>query len=64
MFIDEVALCISQNKKYNHEANDDKVRTWEWEWVNGTEEYSDQPQGDVVEVSQRMYKKYIDRCSR
>lgn len=64
LFIDEVTQCISQNKVYNHEISDDKVRSWEWEWVNGTESYPDQPTGNTVEVSRKMYKKYIDRVRK
>ena len=60
LFVDEVTRCISQNKVYNHEESDDKVRSWEWQWVNGTENYPDQPQGNPVEVSHKMFRKYAE----
>lgn len=60
MFIDEVGDCIEQNKKCDLDALDDKIRCWEWEWVNGTESYSVQPEGNPIEISKIMYRKYAD----
>lgn len=61
IFIDEVIDCIKQNKKCELDILDDKIKTWEWEWVNGTESYSDQPIGNPIQVSKIMYEKYADK---
>ena len=61
IFIDEVIDCIKQNKKCELDILDDKIKTWEWEWVNGTESYSDQPIGNPIQVSKIMYEKYANK---
>lgn len=61
MFIDEVHDCIRQNKIFDVEATDDAIRSWEWEWVNASEPYSDKPEGDPVEISNNMYEKYAQK---
>ena len=61
LFIDEVYDCIKTGRKYDHTASDDRVRSWEWEWVNGQEKYPAVPQGDPVVVSERMFGKYIKK---
>lgn len=61
MFINEVDECISKGKEYNHKMSDDKIRAWEWEWVNSSESYAARPEGDVVIVSKELYEKYADK---
>ncbi|MFR7607500.1 alpha-N-acetylglucosaminidase [Odoribacter laneus] len=64
LFIDEVYDCIKTGRKYDHTASDDRVRSWEWEWVNGQEKYPAVPQGDPVVVSERMFGKYIKKLQQ
>jgi alpha-N-acetylglucosaminidase len=45
------------------ETNDfeSAIKTWEWNWVNSTDAYSASPTGNVIEVSTRLYTKYLNR---
>lgn len=61
LFIDEVDRCISQNQVYQHDIVDERIRSWEWEWVNASEPYPDVPVGNAIEISKEMYTKYVDR---
>jgi len=61
------AYVIDQMK--NHQLVDEKVfdnriKEWEWNWVNSHEPYSSKPKGDVVATSKEMYKKYKDVIER
>ena len=48
-------------KVYQHDIVDDRIRGWEWEWVNASEPYPDVPVGNAIEISKEMYTKYVDR---
>ena len=37
------------------------VKTWEWNWVNSNDAYSASPTGDAIDVSKRLYTKYVNR---
>jgi alpha-N-acetylglucosaminidase len=37
------------------------VKTWEWNWVNSNDAYSASPTGNAIEVSKRLYTKYLNR---
>ncbi|MNL33783.1 hypothetical protein D3C87_1557130 [compost metagenome] len=57
-FFKEVGTKMKTNQKFNQEAFDEKIKSWEWNWVNGRELYTEKPQGDPVTVSNMMYEKY------
>jgi alpha-N-acetylglucosaminidase len=61
LFLNEVGTCIEQRIPFDAPACDDRVRTWEWQWVNSHESYPDQPVGDPVEISRRMYERWARR---
>ena len=42
----------------NKEAFEERMKDWEWQWVNGTEVYSDQSQGNSIMIASKMYHKY------
>lgn len=64
LFIDEVYDCLKTGRKYDHATSDDRVRSWEWEWVNAQEKYPATPQGDPVIVSQRIFNKYAKKLQQ
>lgn len=39
------------------------IKNWEWEWVNSNEVHTEQPQGDAISVSRKMYSKYFQLIS-
>ena len=61
------AYVIDQMK--NHQPVDEKVfdnriKEWEWNWVNSHEPYPDKPKGDAVVTAKEMYKKYWNLVER
>ena len=61
LFINEVEQCISQNKVYQHDMVDEQIKNWEWDWVNASESYPDEPIGNTIEISKEMYVKYANK---
>ncbi len=59
IFLDEVGACIGNGTEFDAEACDARIRQWEWEWVNSTGGFSDQPVGNTVDISAELYEKYI-----
>lgn len=57
-FLKEVETKMKSNEKFNQEAFDEKIKVWEWNWVNGKELYSETPKGDPIVVSKMMHQKY------
>ena len=37
---------------------DNRMKTWEWNWVNSHEYYREQPQGNSVIIATELYQKY------
>lgn len=63
-FIDETSNALAQGKSFDQEAFETRMKDWEWNWVNGRELYTDQPQGNPVTVSLQMHKKYIEKIKQ
>lgn len=63
-FIDETTNALAQGKSFDQEAFETRMKDWEWNWVNGRELYTDQPQGNPVTVSLQMHKKYIEKIKQ
>lgn len=57
-FFKAAAAGMNTKHPFNQEDFDTKIKQWEWNWVNGKELYSEQPQGDPVVISKMMYQKY------
>jgi len=57
-FFKEVTTKMSHNQKFNENTFNEKIKVWEWNWVNAKELYSETPKGDPVAVSKTMYQKY------
>lgn len=58
MFITEASDALKSKKAFDQKAFTEKIKNWEWDWVNGTELYPDQPSGDAAAISKMMYAKY------
>ena len=43
---------------FNQEAFDEKIKQWEWNWVNKEESYPTQPSGNTYEVAKELHAKY------
>ncbi|WP_250318004.1 alpha-N-acetylglucosaminidase [Pedobacter sp. B4-66] len=58
MFITEASDALKSKKTFDQKVFTEKIKNWEWDWVNGTELYPDQPSGDAAAISKMMYAKY------
>lgn len=64
MFIEDAGRILKTGTEFNQKVFDEKIKDWEWKWVNGTEVYPDQAQGNPVTVAAEMYKKYAARIAK
>jgi alpha-N-acetylglucosaminidase len=64
MFVREVESTTRAGKKFDQQAFNEKVKDWEWNWVNSTESYPDKPKGNPIAVSKAMFKKYADKMKK
>jgi alpha-N-acetylglucosaminidase len=63
MFFDELRQSLKDNTPFNNNAFEQKVKDWEWNWVNAHDSYQSQPVGDAVVAAQKMYGKYYSVVS-
>ena len=50
---------MKAHKKIDENVFDEKIKNWEWNWVNSHEDYPDIAQGDPVATANDLYNKYI-----
>ena len=60
-FFNEAERSLKQNEVFDHDLFIKNIRDWEWNWVNGTELYTTKTQGDPVETSMNMFRKYYHK---
>ncbi|MCC9168428.1 alpha-N-acetylglucosaminidase [Pontibacter harenae] len=58
-YFDYVISQMQKGQEIDQKAFNNKIKTWEWRWVNSSEHYSDKTEGDAVAVASEMYRKYI-----
>jgi alpha-N-acetylglucosaminidase len=46
---------------FNQEAFDEKIKQWEWQWVNEQKNFPVEPIGNSTTVASELYKKYRNR---
>jgi alpha-N-acetylglucosaminidase len=49
--------------QFNESAVRKQIQDWEYAWTRQHNLYATEPAGDVVEISQRLYKRYRDQLS-
>jgi len=57
-FFTYVNTCMQQHKPVDEKYFDEKMKDWEWQWVNGHELYAATPQGNAVATAKELYAKY------
>ena len=57
-FFAQIELDIAGKKQFDKEAFNHQIKNWEWQWVNTRKDYPQQPIGNPVTASKRLYKKY------
>jgi alpha-N-acetylglucosaminidase len=58
MFLTALNESLKDNKPFDNNAFEEKIKNWEWSWVNAHNSYKSEPTGDAVAVAQKMYSKY------
>lgn len=58
-FFTYIEQCMTQRKTPDLVAFEEKLKDWEWHWVNSTtEKYSATPKGNSIDVAKMLYAKY------
>ena len=51
-------------KAGNHgEKFDEKIKQWEWKWVNKEESYPTEPSGNAFEIAKELHAKYRSKIA-
>lgn len=63
-FIGETRTALERGQSFDQKSFEERIKVWEWEWVNSREVYNDQPKGDPVTLSAELYKKYGEKVRK
>lgn len=55
---------MKAHKKIDEKVFDEKIKDWEWNWVNSHESYPDIAQRNPVATANKLYNKYIAAISK
>jgi len=58
MFFNGLDKALLEHKQFDDQAFQNKVKDWEWAWVNGHDKYAAEVKGNSVEIAERMFRKY------
>jgi len=61
IFIDETIKAIENKQEVNQKDILEKVNQFSWDWSEAQNIYSSKPKGDTKQISQKLYKKYINQ---
>ena len=61
MFFDYVIHQIQKDEEIDQKKISANIKNWEWNWVNGQNEYNDDETGDSVKIAQEIYNEYYKR---
>ncbi|MEO2061912.1 MAG: alpha-N-acetylglucosaminidase [Christiangramia sp.] len=62
-FFEYVSTQMKEGKEIEQELFEERIKNWEWNWVNSNEKYSDTTRGNSVEVALEIYKKYYSKIT-
>ena len=57
---DKDKMTVEDLLAYIAEGTDDRIRAWEWEWVNSIGGFNSEPEGNTIDISKQLYNKYKD----
>lgn len=60
-FISYVNTCLETGKEVDEKAFQEKIKNWEWAWVNKRDTYATQTKGNEVLVAKAMFAKYYGK---
>ncbi|WP_316813365.1 alpha-N-acetylglucosaminidase [Pedobacter heparinus] len=55
---------LSAGAKLDQKAFEEKMKRWEWEWVNKNDLFTEKPTGDEIKVANTLYQKYIGQFKK
>jgi alpha-N-acetylglucosaminidase len=58
MFFNALNQSLADNKEFDSSTYENKVKDWEWAWVNMHDKYADKVTGNSVDVAKKMFNKY------
>jgi alpha-N-acetylglucosaminidase len=64
MFFDGLKESLAKNTPFDSDAFGNKVKDWEWTWVNGHSQYAATTTGNAVEVAKTLFDKYDKRIEQ
>ncbi|HTN35426.1 MAG TPA: alpha-N-acetylglucosaminidase C-terminal domain-containing protein, partial [Arachidicoccus sp.] len=62
-FNTDVLKSLASGQKLDVEAFDEKIKDWEWKWVNATAPYPTEPKGDAVAIAKALFEKYHQKLA-
>ena len=63
-FFTYIEQCMTQHKAPDLKAFEEKLKDWEWQWVNSTtEKYAAAPEGNSIAAAKAIYAKYYSRIT-
>ena len=61
IFIDETIKATENKQEVNQKEIIEKVNQFSWDWSEAQNPYSSQNKGNTKQISQKLYKKYINQ---
>lgn len=61
MFVSDVLLAMEAGKPFDDAVFEEKIRDWEWQWVNSRDSYPATTKGNTYEVANATFRKYFGR---
>jgi alpha-N-acetylglucosaminidase len=58
MFIHGIITAAKANIPFDEKAFQEEVTAFEWQWVQEDKSFEDKPSGDVIKISEELFKKY------
>lgn len=49
------------NEQLKQSEFEEKIKKWEWQWVNQTKVYIDKPKGNSIDITTNLFKKYYSK---
>ncbi len=62
-FRKEVLQAMQAGKPFDVAGFENRIKSWEWAWVNARETYADIPQGNAITIAQELYSKYYQQLT-
>lgn len=61
IFLDGAINSIKENRIFDEKAIMEEVNEYSWKWAESTTDYPSSPTGDIIQISNRLYKKYASK---